>query len=333
MGLLLGSLAALFGSGIVVLFATRKNAPTWLRLEAPGLSVLVGMTLASAITAVVGQSYNLVTILTVASTLIAVGSALLLARGIHLLWRLAVHVAMFAATLAFLYWRGDLYAFPAAVSVILGVLVLNVFTMAVAGADRSRARVIVPMTFLLGAGYLIWIAVRLPNPGLLMFVLFTAATMVPLFDRSCLAQGVGWLFGPTLGSLAWASGFYAWLGNASVPMVLAPVTVIGADVLWTVLGRLLTKQGRTRLATAGSWWRRIDGVAAPGEDLVCQRMAGLVGLSSAALWFIGATLFALALGVIGWYLRLGPTIASVPLILLAVVWILAPLLLARRAQS
>lgn len=329
MGLLLGILAALFGAGAVTLFGTRQGSPRWLRAEASGLSVLAGVLLAVGVTMLIGQAMNLVSILAVIAAVVGLLTAALLAARVHLVWRLAAQFVVLTAALWALYWRGDLYAVPAAVAVLCGVLMVNVVDFAVRAAERSQTKLACPILFLVGAGYLGWVAWRLPNPGLLMFVAFAAATMVPLFDRASLRVGPGRLLGPVLGALAWACGFYAWLGNASVPMVLTPVLIVGVDVLWTLVKRLATASGRAALSPAGSWWHRLDALALPGDDLVAQRLIAGFGVTRGTGYAVGATVLAAAVGILGWYSGLGTALASAPLVLLATVWLLAPLALRR----
>ncbi|MDO4783578.1 MAG: hypothetical protein Q3997_00590 [Propionibacteriaceae bacterium] len=333
MGLLLGILAALFGAGAVTLVGTRQGSPKWLRAEGPGLSVLTGMLLAVGVTMLTGQAVNLVSILALIVAVVALLTAALTAAGLHLVWRLTVQGSGFVIAMWVLYWRGDLYAVPAAVAALFGVLAVNVVGFAVGAAERSQARLVSPVTFLAGAGYLLWVGWRLPNPGLVMFVAFAAATMVPLFDRASRSGGSGLLLGPTLGALVWAGGFYAWLGNASLPMVLAPVLIVGVDVLFALVRRLTTANGRATLAPAGSWWHRLDALAQPGDDLVAQRLVGAFGASKATGYVAGATLLAAAVGILGWYLGLGTALASAPLVLLAAAWVAVPMVLTRLQRA
>lgn len=311
--------------GVVLALAVSSALMWTLGRKATGLAVLGGVGVAVIATVLVGQAFNLVMLMAGFAVLSALLTAVLERLHIHLVWRVvALFIVLFVA-MRFLYWRGDVHAVPGAVSAALGTVIIVTFSFATRAAESSGARAVPPVAFVLGAAYLAWIALRLPNPGLASLVAFTVAAVLPV----ALWRGggaAGPFLGPTLGALAWASGFYAWLGNASVVMVLAPVVIVLADVAWTLLRRVANGGERARLALSGPWWQRIHAWGTPGDDMVSQRLARSSSPAVAALAFLAATLVCIIAGLAGWYLGLGAKTAAAPLVVVGLAWLCVPLI-------
>jgi magnesium-transporting ATPase (P-type) len=202
---------------------------------------------------------------------------------------------------------------------VVGVLGFNVIVFGVGAAQRSDAPRVPALLGLLGSAYLVLVALGLPNPGLRGVALLVAAVTVPLvvltppsgvFDRA---------LGPMLGGLGLALAFLAWLVNASPAMVVAPVLPVVVDVIYTLVMRLITREGRSGLSGRG-WWKAIEAWASPGDDLVAQR-AYASSKSMALVWFVGVTVVVLVLSLATWWVGVPWLVAQLLLLVPALGWL------------
>lgn len=190
-------------------------------------------------------------------------------QGIHAVWRMLAQIVMLGAMMYFLYDRGDIYV-PQAVIMSLGaILIMNPLSFASEAAENSEQARLVPLIGLLNSVYFCYVAWELPNPGVFQLSIFLGVLSLVLIIAPLPHMGV------VLGSFAWAVGAYAWLGNASPAMVLAPVTLVMLDVIWTLIRRLVTKDGREEMPTRGSFWTKLNAWTLPAEDMVTQRLGSL----------------------------------------------------------
>lgn len=320
MGVFLAVGVALVASLGAVLLA--RMLPGWRQRVGRGGPVWLGLALGLLILWLRGETPMLVLILLVAALVAGLVETGLQLAGAHWLFRLAAHGLIIAATMGLEYQRGDLFAITAAVGVVGGVVVFNLVAFATRAAQLSGAGRTPPLLALLGAAYLLVIAQGLPNPGLTMLLLVVAAAVLP---QAVLASGgldVDRALAPVLAAVAWVTGFYAWLANASPAMVLTPLAIVGLDVAWTLVRRLVTVPGRTRLAAAGNWWRGIAAWAEPADDLVAQRAALASSRPAAVGWLLGFTVAALLLSLAQWQLAVGWVPAAAAILLLALGWLL-----------
>lgn len=302
-----------------------RMLPGWRQRVGRGGPVWLGLALGLLMLWLRGEAPNLVLILLGAALVASLVETLLQLGGAHWVLRLVAHGLIITATMGLEYRRGDLFAITAAAGVAGGVVAFNVVTFATRAAQVSRAGRTPPLLALLGAAYLLAIAQVLPNPGLTTLLLVVAAAVLP---QAVLAPGgpdADRALGPVLAAMAWVTGFYAWLANASPAMVLAPLAIIGLDVAWTLLRRLVTASGRTRLAASGGWWRGIAAWAEPADDLVAQRAAAASSERSAVGWLLGFTVATLALSLAQWQLAVRWLPAAATIGLLALGWLLVQL--------
>lgn len=320
MAVVIACLLALGVSAGLLLWASRQRSSRPLAVS--GLALLLGAGVGVATLWGFGAATNLVLIVMLPATLLALAEAALSVRGVHWVWRLLVQGVVIFATMVFEWRRGDLFASGAVMATVVGVLGFNIVVFTVGAAQRSGAHRTPIVLGVLGSLYLLLIASGLPNPGLQTLLLVLVAALLPLLVWTPPAGLVDRLLGPMLAALACAVGYYAWLANASPAMVIAPLLVVGVDVGWTLVARLAGRDGRSRLAAAGGWWRGVDAWATPADDLVAQRAAASGSVRSAALWLVGATVVVLAISLLQWW-RLGGSwlLALAPLAVVALGWL------------
>lgn len=323
MGLVMAVGLALVASVGATLLA--RMLPGWPQRIGRGGPIWLGLALGLLILWLRGETPTLVLILLGAALLVALVETLLQLVGAHWVIRMVAHGLIIAATMGLEYRRGDLFAITAAVGLVGGVVAFNVVVFATRAAQLSGAGRTPPLLALLGAAYLLVIAQGLPNPGLTTLLLVVAAAVLPQAVLTSGGPDADRALGPVLAAVAWATGFYAWLANASPAMVLAPLAIVGLDVLWTLARRLVTVSGRTRLAASGGWWRGIAAWAEPADDLVTQRAAAASSGRSAVGWLLGFTVVALLLSLAQWQLAVGWVPAATTIGLLALGWLLIQL--------
>jgi hypothetical protein len=322
MGTILAAVAALVVSGGATLLD--RILPSWWGRVGRGAAVWLGMAAGLLVLWLSADATNLLLILGCAALVAGlVGAALELCEVHWLLGALAALLVL-GATMALEYRRGDLFAVTAAVGAVVGVVVMQVVAFATRAAQASGAPRTPAVVAVLGAAYLFVVASGLPNPGLAMTVLVVGAATLPL----AVLPGSGAAdraLGPVLAAAGWGCGVYAWLANASPAMVLAPIAVVGVDVGWTLVRRLVTVEGRTRLASAGNGWRRLRAWGEPADDLVVQRAAAATSVRAATTWLVGATVVVLVLSAAQWWLavRWLPELATIALLGLG--WLLVQL--------
>lgn len=293
MAVVVACLLALGITSAVLIWAARKGAVM------AGFAVLLGMVAGTLALWALGGGTTLILLVVPAALLLGLAEAALSARGVHWFWRLLVQAVVIFGLLVLEWRRGDLFASDAVMATLAGVAAFNVINFALGAAQRSRAGRLPLALWLLGVADLVVIAVGLPNPGLRTLALVSIASTVPLLIWPAPSGFLDRALGPVLAGLSCALGFYGWLGNASPAMVVAPLLVIGLDVMYTLALRLLTRSGRAALA--GNWWRRVDAWASPADDLVAQRAwAGSQWI--AAAWLVGATVVVLALNLLQWWI-------------------------------
>ena len=287
---------------------------------ASGLAVLLGTSAGALALWALGGGTNLILIVLVPALLLGLAEAVLTARSVHWFWRLIVQGVVILGTMAYEWRRGDLFASGAAMATVVGVLAFNVIVFAVGAAQLSSAPRVPAALGLFGTGYLLLVALGLPNPGLRTLALLVAAVTVPLLIFAPPAGLIDRALGPVLAGLALALAYYAWLGNASPAMVVAPLLVVVIDVVFTLGARLATASGRAQLGTAGSWWRAVDAWATPSDDLVAQRASAgsqLTGL----LWLAGGTLVVVALSLLQWWIGVPWLVEAAVLLVPALGWL------------
>lgn len=319
MAVIIACVLALGVSTGLLLWTSRQRAGR--PLAVCGLALLLASGVGVATLWGFGAATNLTLIVIVPALLLALAEAALSVRGVHWFWRLLVHGVVIFATMVFEWRRGDLFASGAVMATVVGVLGFNVVVFAVGGAQRSGAYRTPVVLGLLGTLYLLVIASGLPNPGLQTLLLVLFAALLPLLIWTPAAGTIDRAVGPVLAGLACAVGYYAWLGNASPTMVIAPLLVVGVDVGWTLVARLVTRDGRARLGAAGNWWKGVDAWATPADDLVAQRAAASGSVRAAALWLIGASVLVLAISLLQWRLTGSYLVALAPLVVVALGWL------------
>jgi hypothetical protein len=323
MGAMLAAGIALVVSGGAALLA--RALPGWRTRVAGGGPVWLGLAVGLLVLWLTSSATNLTVILLGAALVAGLVETVLQLVGAPWVFRLIGQLAVIGATMALEYQRGDMFAVTAAVGAVVGVAAFSVIVFATRGAALSGASRTPPLLALVGAAYLGVVAWGLPNPGVGALVLVVAAAVAPL----AILPGRGGpdevALGPVLAAAAFASGMYAWLANASPAMVLAPVAVLGVDVAWTLVRRLVTVDGRARLAAAGGWWRGLDAWSEPATDLVAQRAAAATSPRAASAWLVGATVAVLALSVVQWWLGVHWLLAAAMILLLALGWLLLQL--------
>jgi hypothetical protein len=322
-GAILAAGAALVVSGGAALLA--RALPGWRTRIAAGGPVWLGLGVGLLVLWLTSAATNLVAILLVAALVSGLVETVLQVLEAHWVVRALAQLVVLGATMGLEYRRGDMFAVTAAVGAVVGVAVVQGLAFATRAAQLSGSGRTPPVVALLGTAYLFVVAQGLPNPGLATLVLVMAAAVLPV---AILPVGGGVLeraLGPVLAGLAWASGICAWLANASPAMVLAPVVVVGLDVGWTLTRRLVTAEGRARLASAGGWWRGLGAWGEPADDLVVQRAAAAGSGRAASGWLIGATAAVLVLSLVQWLLEVRWLPALLEIVLLALGWLLLQL--------
>ena len=332
MAVVVACVLALGVTSAVLIWAARKGAVM------SGFAVLVGMVAGNLALWALGGGTTLILLVVPGALLLGLAEAVLTARGVHWFWRLLVQGVVIFGLLVLEWRRGDLFASGAAMAAVAGVLVFNVINFAIGAAQRSRAGRLPIVLWLLGVGYLVVIALGLPNPGLRTLALVSLASTAPLLIWPAPSGFLDRVLGPVLAALACALGFYAWLGNASPAMVVAPLLVIGLDVAYALVLRLATASGRAGLADGGApadgapgdgapgaagaagWWRRVDAWASPSDDLVAQRAWASSKLSAAA-WLVGATVVVLAFSLLQWWIGVPWLVALAVLLVPALGWL------------
>lgn len=307
--------------------AVTSGVLTWSRRRASaqasaasGLAVLLGSAAGALALWALGGATNLTLIVIVPALVLALAEAVLTARAAHWFWRLVVQGVLILGTMAYEWRRGDLFASGAAMATVVGVLAFNVIVFAVAAAQRSSGHRVPAALGLLGTGYLLLIALGLPNPGLRTLALLVAAVTVPLLVFAPPAGVIDRALGPVLAGLGLALAYYAWLGNASPAMVVAPLLVVFIDVAWTLGARLVTPSGRAQLGTAGGWWKAVNAWATPSDDLVVQRAYAGSPLTG-ALWLAGGTLVVVAFSLLQWWIGVPWLVEVAVLLVPALGWL------------
>lgn len=260
-----------------------------------GTALWLALVLGLVMLRLTGVATTLAVILLGGALAAAAVEAVLTRFGVHRWLRFVAVGLILSAVLVYEWRRGDLFAGGALSAAVVGTACFAAVTFATRAAQRSDLPRTPPGLTLLGLGWLLVVALGLPNPGLLSVLIVGAAAVVPLLALP--ARGVDPALGASLAALAVATGTYAWIANASPAMVLAPALVIGIDVVYTLVRRVVTAPGRAALTRAGGWWRRLDAWAAPGEDLVAQR-AHAAGSSMG--WLFGATTVVLVTAAVTW---------------------------------
>lgn len=228
-------------------------------------------------------------------------------QGTHAVWRMLAQIVMLGAMMYYLYARGDIYV-PQAVLMSLGaILIMNPLSFASEAAENSEQARLVPLIGLLNSVYFCYVAWELPNPGVFQLSLFLGVLSLVLIITPLPHMGV------VLGSFAWAVGAYAWLGNASPAMVLAPVTLVMLDVIWTLFRRLITKDGREEMPTRGSFWTKLNAWTLPAEDMVTQRLGSLSSPSLAIFWIFSGALLSVIAVCVAWQFQLGDRFTTIAL--------------------
>lgn len=323
MGVVLAAALAVVVSGGAALLA--RALPGWRGQVAAGGPVWLGLAVGLVVLWGTSAATNLVVILLVAALVSGLVETVLQLLGVHWVVRALAQLVVLGATMGLEYQRGDMFAATAAVGAVGGVIVVQALVFATRAAQLGGAGRTPPLVALLGAVYLFVVAQGLPNPGMATMMLIVAAAVLPLAVLPASAGAAERALGPVLGASGWAMGVYAWLANASPAMVLAPVAVVGLDVAWTLVRRLVTVEGRARLASAGGWWHGLGAWGEPAEDLVVQRAAGASSGRAASGWLIGATAAALVLSLAQWLLEVRWLPALLEVVLLALGWLLLQL--------
>lgn len=319
MAIVIAGVLALAVSAGLLLWASRQRSGRPLAVS--GLALLLGSGVGVATLWGFGAGTNLILIVTLPALLLALAEAALSVRGVHWIVRLPVHGVVIFAAMVFEWRRGDLFASGAVMATVVGVLGFNIIVFAVGAAQRSGAHRTPVVLGLAGSLYLLVIAYGLPNPGLQTLLLVLVAAQVPLLFWTPAPGTVDRAVGPVQAGLACAVAYYAWLGNASPAMVIAPLLVVAVDVGWTLIARLAGRSGRVRLGAAGGWWKAIDAWATPSDDLVAQRCAQSGSTRSAALWLVGASVLVMALSLLQWRLAGSWLVALAPLAVIALGWL------------
>lgn len=330
MGTIIATVIALLISTATAVVASRSaTIPAPWQRAVQGAAVWLGLAAGLLGLWLTGAATNLVLILLGAGLVVSLLDGLLAHAGVHVAWRWAAQAVILGAVMAYEWQRGDILLTAAAVATVAGAVVVTAVGFATRAAHTSGAPRTPALLTLLGAAYLLVVALGLPNPGLAASVTLIGAAVVPLVVLPTAARDDGRLFGSVLGATAWATGFQAWLANASIAMVVAPLSVVLADVVWTLLRRLATHDGRARLAATGGWWKALDAWAQPAEDLVTQRAAA----SSPQLatgWLLGASLVCSLVSLATWWAQTRQFIAAATLAGMAVLWLAGALWLTRR---
>lgn len=312
--ILVSAALAFFGSSL----------PPWWRRVGAGGPIGLGLLAGLATLWFTGAAPSLLAILLGAGLLVALIEIVASLLALAWVWRVLAQVVLLGAVLVFEWRRGDMFASDALTALVVGVLAVTALSFATRAAQSSGAGRTPPLLAVVGAAYLFVISRGIPNPGLGMVVLLIAAAALPLAILRPQPGGEVAL-GAVLGGAAWASGCYAWMANASPAMVLAPVLVVVVDVGWTLARRLVTDAGRTRLAAAGGWWRRLVAWGEPADDLVTQRAATSGSPRTALVWLFGATAVILLVSLAQWWLGLRWLLELAILLLIALGWLLAQL--------
>ncbi len=333
MGTIIAAGVALLVSLTAAVLA-RRLPSGWRRVAAGG-AVWLGLAAGLVVAWCTSAATNLMLILLGAGLASGLIGTVLQLVGIGWVWRVLAQLVVLGATMAVEYRRGDMFAVTAAVGVVSGVIAVEVLTFAVRGAQRAGAGRTPTAVALLSAVYLWVVAWGLPNPGLAATLLVVAGAVLPLAvlrlpDIGAVTEVA---LGPVLAGAGWAVGIYAWLANASPAMVLAPIAVVGVDVVWTLIRRLVTTAGRARLASAGGWWKGLRLWGEPSDDLVGQRAAEAGTVRAASGWLIGACVAAMLLSTAQWQLDVRWLPALLTILLLALGWLLLQLAAVRLARA
>lgn len=325
MGIVVAAVAALLISGGLAVFLPRLRLPDLIAQAHRGLAAWAGLAVGLGVLWVTHAALTLVLILLGGCLLAsAVGGVLRLLRP-HALWRLLVQTVIVGATMALEWHRGDVFALVAVTATVGASLAAAAVEFSTEAAQTSGAPRIPAVLALISCGYLLWIAARLPNPGLTSALLLVAAAVLPLAILPGTKRVPDQVFPAVLGATAWATGVYAWIANASPAMVSAPIVIILLDVAWTLGRRLVDDRQRTSLSNVGSPWRALDTWLRPGDDLVTQRVAARASTPVALLYLLGATAMALAVSLGAWYLQVRWLLAALSLLLVAGAWLIAQL--------
>lgn len=321
MGMIIAAIVALLVSSATAAAAGRaaRIAAPWQRAMR-GMAVWLGLAAGLLTLWLTGAATSLVLILLGTVLVVGLLDGLLAHAGIHVVWRWAAQVLTLGTVMVYEWQRGDIFLTAAVVATAAGVLVLTATGFATRAAHTSQAARTPALLTLLGAAYLFLVAWGLPNPGLAASVTLIAAAIVPMVVLPTAARDDGRLLGSVLGAAAWATGFQAWLANASIEIVIAPLAVVLADVTWTLLRRLATRAGRARLAAASGWWKAIDAWAQPADDLVTQRAAAS-SPRLAAGWPLAASLVCSLVSLATWWAQTRQVVAAAMLAGVAVLWL------------
>lgn len=323
MGTILAVGLALVVSGGAALVA--RALPGWRGRVASGGPVWLGLAVGLLVLWLTGAATNLVLILLGAALVSGLVETVLHLARLGWVVRLLAQLVVLGGAMGVEYLRGDMFLITAAVGAVVGAVAFQAMAFATRGAQLSGTGRTPPLVALLGAAYLFLIARGLPNPGLAALVLMVAAAVLPLAVLPARAGAGERALGPVLAAAGWASGLYAWLANASPAMVLAPILIVGVDVAWTLVRRLVTAEGRARLASEGGWWRGVRAWGEPADDLVAQRAAAKGSARAASGWLLGATVAVLGLSLVQWLLGVRWLLALATVLVLALGWLLLQL--------
>ncbi len=327
MGAILAGGLALVVSGGAALLA--RTLPGWRTRVAGGGPAWLGLAVGLLVLWRTSAATNLTLILLGAALVAGLVETVLQLFRAHWVFRSLAQLVVLGGAMAVEYQRGDVFLVTAAVGAAVGVVAFQAMDFATRAAQLSGAGRTPPLVALLGAAYLFLIARGLPNLGLSALVVVVAAAVLPFAVLPGRAGAEERALGPVLAAAGWATGIYAWLANASPAMVLAPVLVVGVDVAWTLVRRLVTAAGRARLASAGGWWPGVGAWSEPADDLVAQRAAASTSVWAASGWLLGATVLMLVLSGAQWLLGVRWLLAFGTLLLLALGWLLLQLAAAR----
>lgn len=296
-----------------------RQPANWLNFLAVG-----GATLAAAFaivaTLLLGEQLNLVLIFGCTAIALTWLTTICDVYGIHAVWRMLMQFALLGVAMYFLYDRGDAYIPQAAMMALGAVLIMNPLSFASEAAENSGQARLVPLLGILNCVYFGYVGLQLPNFGVFQLSMYLGVLSLALLITPLPHSGI------LLGSLAWAVGAYAWLANASLAMVLAPVMLVVLDVGWTLLRRLITKDGRASMPSRGSFWSKLNAWVLPGLDMVTQRLGANSSPWLAIFWIAtGAILSCVAVSM-SWMLHLGDNAILVALIIASVGYIFVALL-------
>lgn len=302
---------------------TNSSSVSWVYGLGAALPVGAASVLAVLAIVLLNGGPSLVTILTITAVVLMLVTALVDSLGLHVVIRVVLQALILGAAMGYLYVRGDVYAPQAAMSVAGGLVVLFVAGFASGAADTSEAGRVPAAVALLGAVFMAFAGVRLPNEGVLLMSVIAGIAALLLIWRPLPFSGA------VFGSFGWALGFYAWLANASEVTVFAPLLIPLLDVAWTLVRRLVTKASRSELSGRGSWWTTLNAWTLPGTDMLAQRLAGKATLRTASALVVGASALCMVIAAVGWLFLLGDKLTLIPLTLVVVGYVA---LVARRLR-